>query len=715
MGGDGSMVSETEHFRVAIVGGGPGGIFTASLLEEKYKDSYRTTVFEASHRTGGKILTRKFDSAPVIYEAGLAELYSYAAIGPDPLLHLIRTLGLKTVPMKGKAVVLNERILRDQRDIQRLCGRVTLDAIRKFRARCREAMPLEAWYEGNWHHDNMHSWCGQSCEEILDEVPDPQARKYLKVSAHSDLATEPHLTDGLNGLKNFLMDVPGYIRLYSVVGGIEQVPSALRERLRHTRVEVDSPVTRIEKNPDETYRVSWRRSGVIVHEDFEVVFVALPHNWLGAIEWGGEPLRKAMTRFIAYYDRPGHYLRVTCLFQKPFWRDQIGGSWFMLDAFGGCCVYDEGTRYDAGQFGVLSWLIAGTDALSMSGLDDRTLARAVMATLPKPLDREAASLFVEAHVHRWAASVSAQPGGLPVRATKSAHLPEPREHPGLFMVGDYLFDSTLNGVLDSAAFATDLLNSWVLKRRLLDTPARAKNLAGRSSLSTVSTQPAPAGRLKRQRMNRDYFDRYHEDLSYEDAYDWYFDAKYVQDLIQIVWKAKPPYRLLDAGSASGLTLGDFAKRGIAAWGVENNKYIHDRTPAKWRKRNLLGDVRKLPFPDNHFDFVYETCLAYIPEKQIPRAIGELHRVSRRGVIFASITSDMNPELLMRRDLLGGMKSLMTLWEWGELFAAAGFAVAASDDKTLERLWRCEKKYNEDDPDWYPNRESLRYCFYTPKI
>jgi SAM-dependent methyltransferase len=293
---------------------------------------------------------------------------------------------------------------------------------------------------------------------------------------------------------------------------------------------------------------------------------------------------------------------------------------------------------------------------------------------------------MEAKVNRWPGAVSAQPGGFPVRDTRSAHLPE-GENSGLFMVGDYLFDSTINGVLDSADFATDLLGSRILKQRLL--------------------QPEKA-----QVMSRGYFDRYHEDLPYEEAYDWYFDAKYVEDLIQIVWKAKPLYRLLDAGSASGLTLGDFARRKIEAWGVENNKYIHSQTPAKWRKRNLRADVRKLPFPDNHFDFVYETCLAYLPEKQLPKAIGELYRVCRRGVVFASITTDMNSELLTSRDLLGGMKSLMTLWEWGELFADAGFRIAVNDDRTLERLWRCEKKYNEEDPDWYPNRESLRYCFYT---
>jgi monoamine oxidase len=242
----------------------------------------------------------------------------------------------------------------------------------------------------------------------------------------------------------------------------------VRERLACARIELDCPVTRIEKNQDDTYRVESQKGCC----DFDAVFVALPHNWLGSIEWGGEPLRRAMSRFIAYYDRPGHYLRVSVLFRQPFWRERIQGSWFILDAFGGCCVYDEGTRYDAGEFGVLSWLIAGTDALSMTGFDDARLSRNVMASLPGPLAGDAARFFIEARVHRWPGSVSAQPGGLPVRDSRSAHVPDPLEHPGLFVVGDYLFDSTLNGVLDSADCATDLLSSWILPRHPMATLPR---------------------------------------------------------------------------------------------------------------------------------------------------------------------------------------------------------------------------------------------------
>jgi monoamine oxidase/SAM-dependent methyltransferase len=680
--------------KVAILGGGPGGLITARLLEEKFKDTCQPVLLEASNRTGGKLLTRRFDAAPVIYEAGAAEFYNYAECGPDPLFELIQKLGLETVPMSSETVVLDGKILRNKTEIRSQFGRATADAIKAFRKRCAEAMPKSEWYEGSPHFDNTHPWASRTCEEVLDEVPDPAARKYLSVAVHSDLATEPHLTNGLNGLKNFLMDVPGYLRLYSVVGGNQSVTDRLRQQLTNTRVELEAAVRRVEKTPDNTYRVTYRREGTVEQEDFDAVFTALPHNCLSSIEWGGkwsgETLRKAMSRFIAYYDRPGHYLRVTILFRTPFWRDTIDDSWFMLDAFGGCCVYDESARHDAGEYGVLSWLIAGTGALNLSNFDKCKTLALVLDSLPEPLRTAAQASFLEGRVHRWMASVNGQPGGIPVPDTRAAHVPEPSEHPGLFMVGDYMFDSTINGVLDSADFATDFFGSWRLKQGLLQ-------------IAPVKTTT---------QIDRAYFDDYYEQQSYADAYDWYFDARYVRDLIRIVWKQKPSYRLLDAGSASGLTLADFAEIGISAWGIENNKHIHSQTPAKWRTRNLLGDIRKLPFPDNHFDYVYETCLGYIPEDQLGVAIGELRRVTRRGVIFASLTSDMNPELFRKRDLLSGIKALMPLWEWGELFTARGFAIAANDEKTLDRLWRCEEKYNEGDESWYPDRDHLRYCFYT---
>ncbi len=48
---------------LAIVGGGPGGLMSAWYLKKKLGELCRVTIYEASDRVGGKILTRKFDSA----------------------------------------------------------------------------------------------------------------------------------------------------------------------------------------------------------------------------------------------------------------------------------------------------------------------------------------------------------------------------------------------------------------------------------------------------------------------------------------------------------------------------------------------------------------------------------------------------------------------------------------------------------------------------
>jgi hypothetical protein len=450
--------------RVAIIGGGPGGLMTAYLLEHTFHAPVEITIYEASNRLGGKVVSRSFLREPVAYEAGAAELYDYSRVGPDPLRELVAALGLRTRPMDGRAVFMDGHLLSCDDDLGRCFGDQSLAAFKSLLRRARSLITPEEYYESDWKEDNNDPLARQTFEEFLASIKDETVRRYVQLSVHSDIAAEPGDTSAMYGLHNFLMNEPDYMRLYTIDGGLEQLPKSLAGRIG-ARIRLNHRVERVESLPDESYRLTVRHAGENVKEDFDSVVVALPNYWIPAIDWKGPGLATAMRKHHAHYDYPAHYLRVSILFREPFWRETVAGSYFMLDAFDGCCVYDESSRSPDSPFGVLGWLLGGDAALTMSNLDDASLIACVMDSLPESL-RHGQELFVEGKVHRWVGSVNARPGGFPMREPDSRHVPDPAGNPMLFVVGDYLFDSTLNGVFDSA----DTVASWITEE-LADEPA----------------------------------------------------------------------------------------------------------------------------------------------------------------------------------------------------------------------------------------------------
>ena len=442
--------------RIAIIGGGPGGLMTAFLIEKTRKCPLDITLFEAGARLGGKIVTNRFQSSSAAYEAGAAELYDYSQLGPDPLRQLIAEFGLATRPMDGSTVILEDRILKTTDDFSRQFGDAASKALHAFHRQARAAISPAEYYESDWKEDNRDPMARRSFHDLLAAMPNAAARKYVKTLVHSDLATEPHRTNAVYGLQNYLMIEDDYMQLYTIEGGIEELPKALASRIE-ARVRLNHEVVRVEKADCNDYRVVYRREGRTESDLFDFVVVALPNNWIPAIEWGAgdDRLSDAMLKHHKHYDYPAHYLRVSILFEKPFWREWIDESYFMSDAFGGCCLYDETSRADGNEAGgVLGWLLGGDAALSLANLGDAELIARVLDSLPTAL-RHGAKLFREGRVHRYVGAVNGMPGGFPARDPKSRHRPEPIDHSRLFVVGDYLFDSTLNGVLDSAEFVAD--------------------------------------------------------------------------------------------------------------------------------------------------------------------------------------------------------------------------------------------------------------------
>jgi protoporphyrinogen oxidase/SAM-dependent methyltransferase len=672
---------------LAIVGGGPGGLMSAWYLKRKLGDLCRVTIFEASDRLGGKVLTGRFDSSPAIYEAGVAELYDYSMTGPDPLREMVQHFGLQTIPMDAMQVQLDGELLNDVTGVRRKFGAKTSEAIEAFRKRCTEMVSPIEYYEGVGAHDNEHPWADLTAEEVLDrEVDDATAKRFFRVMARSDIATENHNTNGLNALKNYVMDIDGYIGLYSIQNGNEQLIECLHSDV-NAEIHLNHRVLKVGKTAGGRYRLNMMNGKGPETRDFDLVLMCLPHSWLATMGWDGEELRRSMVKHIAYFDRPAHYLRISMLFEEPFWGEKIPGSWFMSEAFGGCCVYNEGSRHDVGKHGVLNFLIAGSDALAYANLDDQELIAAALKSLPPSLG-DARAQFMEGKVHRWLSSVNALPGGLPVRDVMTNHRPEPKRHPGLVVVGDYLFDSTLNGLLDSSDAATDIILT-----------------------ETMRLRHAQRGKASLDKVDRGYFENYRGLGPYHEVWDQFTDPDYLMKLISIVWGKSKGYRLLVAGSASAELVGALRERGVDAFGIENNRFAHARTPQALKKFNVLASIVDMPFKDGEFDFVFETSLCHVSGKQATRAIRELNRVVGSGLVFGSITSDMTPALIDRYDLLRGVKKLGTWWEWSELFFGNGFDLSMHRNDCTDALWAATLAADKGPGRWYADAESLRYSFF----
>src|ERR1700674_997548 len=132
--------SGAPEYRVAIVGGGPGGLFTAWHLTAKAGAACKVTIYEATDRLGGKIVTGKFPGVGS-YEIGAAEIYDYSELGYDPLRELIENeLGLKIKHIGGGACVLDGHILPDIDALGSKFGMQTRDLAHAFRQRCAQLL-----------------------------------------------------------------------------------------------------------------------------------------------------------------------------------------------------------------------------------------------------------------------------------------------------------------------------------------------------------------------------------------------------------------------------------------------------------------------------------------------------------------------------------------------------------------------------------------------
>ncbi len=443
--------------RIGIIGGGPGGLMTAYLLQKLADRALEITLFEATDRLGGKILTPAFQKRRAKYEAGAAEFYDYTPVDEDLLKELIAELGLSINPMGGSSVIMNNRVIANLDDVQDQLGLAARSAIEEFDDKARGGMSPRAFYESDLTEKSGFPEFDVRFDDELTTIKNGAARKFVECLIHSDLATEPERTSVSYGLQNYLMNHPAYMKLYSIEGGNQQLPEELARRTSLQK-RMQHKVTQISRTDDGLLRIASLHDGKLQHEDFDFVVVALPNDAMPSLSYSDSRLSNAMTQHHTQYDHPAHYLRMTLLFDEPFWRDRMLDSYCMLESFHGCCLYDESSREPESKHGVLGWLLGGRDAEELSELSDAELIERALDSLPEFLGN-GRQHFLEGRIHRWIGAVNALPGGVVPQNLDQRHQPEPVDHYNLFVVGDYLFDSTLNGVLDSATYVANWIAS----------------------------------------------------------------------------------------------------------------------------------------------------------------------------------------------------------------------------------------------------------------
>ena len=103
------------------------------------------------------------------------------------------------------------------------------------------------------------------------------------------------------------MDVDGYIGLYSIQNGNEQLIECLRSEV-DADIQLNHRVLKVGKTDSGRYQLNMMNGKGPETRDFDLVLMCLPHSWLATMRWDGEELRKSMVKHVALFRPAGALL-----------------------------------------------------------------------------------------------------------------------------------------------------------------------------------------------------------------------------------------------------------------------------------------------------------------------------------------------------------------------------------------------------------------------
>jgi len=190
----------------------------------------------------------------------------------------------------------------------------------------------------------------------------------------------------------------------------------------------------------------------------------------------------------------------------------------------------------------------------------------------------------------------------------------------------------------------------------------------------------------------------------------YRDFPVHQLKVEYILAGEPSGKLLDIGCAFGYIVKRLREEGIDAFGIDISQYALSQAPEDIKPYLKQGSVDNLPWPDQCFNMVVTfSVLEHIDPAILPKAISEIKRVARRGII--AITSGNNPDF--NEDITHRTKQPLSWWkaqfppefevqsdadeDWMICLRCGSLMIGTSvyDPDGLIRLWGGIKEYNDD--------------------
>jgi predicted NAD/FAD-dependent oxidoreductase len=295
------MKFESTYFGVilinlAIIGAGVGGC-SAAYFASKYLPDSKITIYEASDRVGGRVLT--FEEGPLKLEIG-AEFFNPTN---KTILGLVKDMKLRVRKLEESmnfAIWTGSKIIFKSNQVAtltmlKLLMRYKLNVSKMFFILKEATRLVKHLYEENWENPSavdelfesvgLDKWYRKQFNSILnergmdetfiDDVVTPITRTIY--SQNADLG-------GFAGLTSMIGVYVG--PLYSLADGNSVLPRSLAEA-SNSEVRLRQKVKNIEKTPDGSYRVSVGEKTSI----FDGVVIAVPLE-LAGLEFDGVSMRK---------------------------------------------------------------------------------------------------------------------------------------------------------------------------------------------------------------------------------------------------------------------------------------------------------------------------------------------------------------------------------------------------------------------------------------